>query len=150
MIKGEKRDMVKIANHEDYEKAVIALERLAAKGEEHLTEDELKWLEHTAGLVAEYEQTNNLTPVDVRSVHERETDIQKIAAALGYEPHLTDIIRFKMLQKKLNQKSLAVLLNMGEAKVSQILNGKREPDVEFLRGIHTKLGIDGNVLLETV
>jgi len=36
-----------------------------------------------------------------------------------------------------------------EAKISQILSGRREPDVDFLRGIHVKLGIDGNVLLET-
>lgn len=69
---------------------------------------------------------------------------------MGYQPDLTDIIRFKMLQKKMNQKNLATLLNMAEAKVSQILNGKREPDIDFLRGIHVKLGIDGNILLETV
>jgi transcriptional regulator with XRE-family HTH domain len=90
-----------------------------------------------------------MVPVDVGSVDEQETNVQKIAAALGFEPHLTDIIRFKMLQRKLNQKSLASLLNMNTAKISQILNGKREPDVDFLRGIHSKLGIDGNVLLET-
>lgn len=124
------------------------LERVAAKGEENLTEEELKWMEKTADLVAGYEERNGMLPINVTSVREDETDIQKIAAALGYEPHLTDIIRFKMLQRKLNQKSLAALLNMGAAKVSQILSGKREADADFLRGIHAKLGIDGNVLLE--
>lgn len=142
-------NVVKIADREEYNKAVVLLEEIAAKGEENLTEKELKWIEHTADLVAAYEEENSMIPIEVKSVHENETDIQKIASALGYEPHLTDIIRFKMLQKKLNQKSLATMLNMGEAKVSQILSGKREPDVDFLRGIHSKLGIDGNVLLET-
>lgn len=141
--------ILKITDEEDYNKLSSLLEQIAAKGEENLTEEELKWMEHTASLVALYEERNGMHPIDVTSVHEYENDIQKIAKALGYEPHLTDLIRFKMLQKKLNQKSLAILLNMGEAKVSQILSGKREPDVEFLRGIHAKLGIDGNVLLET-
>jgi antitoxin component HigA of HigAB toxin-antitoxin module len=142
-------NILKINECEDYDKAVALLEQIAAKGEENLTESELKWMANMADLVAAYEEKNSMLPIEVKSVQENETDIRKIADALGYEPHLTDLIRFKMLQKKLNQKSLATLLNMGEAKVSQILSGKREPDVDFLRGIHTKLGIDGNVLLET-
>ena len=142
--------IVKIASSEEYEKAVQQLERIAAKGEEYLTDEELEWFENTANLVASYEVKNKMLPIDVHAVPENNTDVQKIATALGYEPHLADIIRFKMLQRKLNQKSLAHLLNIGEAKVSQILNGKRAPDVYFLRAIHSKLGIDGNVLLETV
>lgn len=141
--------IVKIAVRQDYEEAVKLLEQMAAKSEEKLTEEEFAWMEHTANLVAQYEESNGMVPIDVSSIHEQETDVQKIAAALGYEPHLADIIRFKMLQKKLNQKSLASLLSMSTTKVSQILSGKREPDVDFLRGIHAKLGIDGNVLLET-
>ncbi len=141
--------ILKIAGQEDYDLTVKLLGKLAAKNEEDLTEEELGWMGHTANLVAEYEQKHAMTPIDVRSVHEQETDVQKIATALGYEPHLTDIIRFKMLQRKLNQKSLATLLCMSTTKVSQILSGKREPDIEFLRGLHAKLGIDGNVLLET-
>lgn len=31
-----------------------------------------------------------------------------------------------------------------------ILNGKREPDVHFLKAIHEKLGIEGNFILEHV
>lgn len=142
--------IVNIVSREDYDKALNQLERMVAKGEKNLTKEELEWIENTAELLAEYEEENGMSPIDVKSVRENETDIQKIAAALGYDPSFTDIIRFKMLQRKLNQKSLASLLNMGEAKVSQILSGKREPDVDFLRGIHAKLGIDGNVLLETV
>ncbi len=142
--------IVQIVSREDYDNAVTLLERMAEKSEENLTNKELKWIEHTAQLIDEYEDKNGMSLINVQSVHHGETDIQKISAALGYEPDLTDIIRFKMLQKKLNQKSLALLLNMAEAKVSQILNGKREPDVDFLRGIHTKLGIDGNILLEIV
>ncbi len=137
-----------IASKADYDEVVKLLERIATKNDENLTDQELDWIAHTASLVAAYEERHGMVPIDARSVSEGENDVQKIAAALGYEPHLTDIIRFKMLQRKLNQKSLATLMHMSPAKVSQILSGKREPDVDFLRAIHEKLGIDGNVLLE--
>ena len=140
--------MVKIVGRENYDKTVERLEGVAAKGEDNLTEEELKWMEYTAQLVAAYEEKNGMHPLDVKSVHENETDIQRIAAALGYVRILQTSYAAKCCKEKLNQKSLAVLLNMAEAKVSQILSGRRVPDVDFLRGIHAKLGIDGNVLLE--
>jgi HTH-type transcriptional regulator/antitoxin HigA len=142
--------IVNIVSREDYDKTVEMLERMAAKGEKNLTKKELTWLENTARSVADYEEKNELTPIVATSVSEKETDVDKIRVALGYEPELVDIIRFKMLQRKMNQKTLAAILGMAQAKVSQILSGKREPDVAFLQGIHSKLGIDGNVLLEIV
>jgi HTH-type transcriptional regulator/antitoxin HigA len=39
---------------------------------------------------------------------------------------------------------------METTKISQILNGKRQPDVSFLKAAHEKLGLDGNLLLERV
>lgn len=142
--------IVHIKNKAEYTNAVNLLEQVAAKNEEDLTIEELDWIKNTANQIAQYESKHGMTPIDLRLVSEKEADVQKIAQALGYEPNLVDIIRFKMLQMKLNQKSLAELLCMIAAKVSQILSGKREPDVDFLRGIHMKLGIDGNVLLECV
>ncbi len=50
----------------------------------------------------------------------------------------------------MNQNGLAEILKMPASKISQILNKKREPDVPFLKGIHEKLGIDGNYILETI
>ncbi|MEO6284751.1 MAG: helix-turn-helix transcriptional regulator [Dyadobacter sp.] len=50
----------------------------------------------------------------------------------------------------ITQGKLAEMFGMGAAKVSQILNGKREPDVHFLKAIHQKLGIDGNFILDRV
>jgi len=142
--------IVQIKNKAEYTNAVNLLEQVATKNEEDLTTEELDWIKNTANQIAKYESKHGMTPIDLRLVSEKEADVQKIAQALGYEPNLVDIIRFKMLQMKLNQKSLAELLCMNAAKVSQILSGKREPDVDFLRGIHMKLGIDGNVLLECV
>jgi transcriptional regulator with XRE-family HTH domain len=50
----------------------------------------------------------------------------------------------------MNQSMLAVLLNTTGSKISKILSGKQEPDINFLKAIHQHLGIDGNLLLEVV
>jgi HTH-type transcriptional regulator/antitoxin HigA len=61
---------------------------------------------------------------------------------------LQGLIEFKMYERKLKQKELAQLLDIAESKLSQILTGKRRPDVSFLKAAHEQLEIDGNVLLE--
>jgi HTH-type transcriptional regulator/antitoxin HigA len=61
---------------------------------------------------------------------------------------LQGLIEFKMYERKLKQKELAQLLDIAESKLSQILTGKRKPDVSFLKAAHERLEIDGNVLLE--
>lgn len=58
------------------------------------------------------------------------------------------ILELEMYKRKLKQKDLAKLLNIGEAKLSQILSSKRDPDVAVLKAAHEKLGIDGNILLQ--
>lgn len=57
------------------------------------------------------------------------------------------ILELEMYKRKLKQKDLAKLLNVGEAKLSQILSSKRDPDVAILKAANEKLGIDGNILL---
>jgi HTH-type transcriptional regulator/antitoxin HigA len=61
---------------------------------------------------------------------------------------LQGLIELKMFERRLKQKDLAQLLDIAESKLSQILAGKRKPDVRFLKAAHELLEIDGNVLLE--
>ena len=60
------------------------------------------------------------------------------------------VVRQKIKEMNITQGKLAELFGMGSAKISQILNGKREPDVPFLKAVHKKLGIDGNFIFERV
>ena len=60
------------------------------------------------------------------------------------------IVSQKMQEMNVTQNKLAELLGLGVAKLSLILNGKRKPDIPFLKAIHEKLGIDGNLILERV
>ena len=52
-----------------------------------------------------------------------------------------------MYEMKMKQKELAKLMGVAEPKLSQILSGKREPDVKFLKAAFLKLHIDPAFLL---
>lgn len=60
------------------------------------------------------------------------------------------MIELQMYERRLKQKELAKLMGLSEPKLSQILTGKREPDVAFLKAAHQKLGIDASFLLNHV
>ena len=47
-----------------------------------------------------------------------------------------------MYKNKLYQAKLAEELGIGKPKFSQIMNGKRKPDIYFLKAIYNKLKID--------
>jgi len=56
----------------------------------------------------------------------------------------------KMFENKLAQTKLASEIGIGQSKVSEILSGKRKPDLPFLKGVHKVLKIDASFLLEHV
>lgn len=60
---------------------------------------------------------------------------------------LRQALEFKMAERKLTQVRLAKKLGIGAPKLSQILTGKRQPDVDFLKAVHKKLNIDAEFLL---
>jgi HTH-type transcriptional regulator/antitoxin HigA len=63
---------------------------------------------------------------------------------------INSLVQHKIKELNLTQAKLAEMLGLGTSKLSQILNGKREPDVTFLKAVHSKLGISGDFLLENV
>jgi HTH-type transcriptional regulator/antitoxin HigA len=63
---------------------------------------------------------------------------------------INTIVQNKIKEMNITQAKLAEILGLGTSKLSQILNGKREPDVPFLKALHNKLGISGDFLLEAV
>lgn len=135
---------------DDYEKALSVLEELMKKGEANVTDEENEIIGRIAAMAEEYEDKKGLGPISPTDAKAAGNDTEKIAAVLGFEPDLIELVEFKLYQLKMKQAALAELLSMPPSKVSQILNRKREPDVAFLKGIHEKLGIDGNYILETV
>lgn len=121
--------MRKIITETGYNKALKKVYTLMSKGEENLTEEDAQDIAALAKAVQEYEKIHHPFPIPKT---------------------ITEIVELKMFEKKLNRVSLAKKLGIGNAKLSQILNGKRPPDVKFLKAIHEKLGVDGNFILERV
>ena len=63
---------------------------------------------------------------------------------------ITSVVKHKAKEMNITQAKLADILGIGSSKLSQILSGKRDPDIPYLKAIHTKLGISGDFLLESV
>jgi len=66
------------------------------------------------------------------------------------KPVLTDILKSRMKEMNLTQKSLADLLGISAPRVSEYLSGKSEPTLQIARSMHKKLNIDADILLGAV
>lgn len=63
---------------------------------------------------------------------------------------LSGMIELFMYENKMSQTKLADELGIGKPKLSQILTGKRKPDVFFLKAIYNKLKIDPKFILDHI
>jgi transcriptional regulator with XRE-family HTH domain len=53
-----------------------------------------------------------------------------------------------MFKRRLKQKQLAQLLEVGESRLSEVLRGRRPANGDFLRRMYKKLGIPAAEVLE--
>lgn len=111
----------------EHKKIMSEILALMNKGEANLTEKETDKLRSMAVAAQSYEQ--NVYTIPPPSTIE-------------------GMIELRMYEKRLKQKDLAKLLGTGEAKLSQIMTGKRKPDVSFLKAAYQKLKIDPGFLLD--
>ena len=119
---------LKIESSKDYKLLMKKIDTLMRKGE-NMSEKDAKQLRRSA-LAAQAYEKSQFTIKPPKS--------------------LPGIVELEMYKRKLKQKEMARLLDVGEAKLSQILSNKREPDVALLKAVHEKLGVDGNLLLKYV
>src|SRR5690606_17683359 len=105
------------------------LETLINKGDQVLSEEEREYIRNKALAIQAFEQAHYRLPKPTT---------------------LRGMIELKMYERGMNRSRLAELLGIGLSKVSDILNGKRKPDVTFLKAAHQKLGIDAEFLLRNV
>jgi len=121
-----------IASKKAYHETMVAVYELMNKGEANLKKGELKKLEAMAKAAEEYEDN-----------------------VLGLKPAgkpetIKAVLEQKMYENKLSQVALAAILGLGPSKLSEILNGKRKPDVSFLKAVYKELNVDPAFLLEHV
>ena len=118
----------KIEGNKEYNTAMKRIDGLMDQGEEMGVKDEAE-LRILALAAQAYEKTQYEIPAPKT---------------------VQGILEMEMFKRKLKQKDMAKLLNIGEAKFSQILTSKREPDLALIKAANEKLGIDGNLLLRFV
>jgi antitoxin component HigA of HigAB toxin-antitoxin module len=125
----------KVRTKEQYEAIMLMIEKYISKatklgGFHALSKKDEKELERLTLMASDYEKLNLLPN--------------------SFKLSLNFIVMQRLEEMNMNQSMLAVLLNTTGSKISKILSGKQEPDINFLKAIHQHLGIDGNLLLEVV
>jgi len=63
------------------------------------------------------------------------------------EPSLADVIKLRMYEMGINQKSLSKLLEVSPSRISDYLTGKSEPTLPVARNISRRLNINASVIL---
>jgi HTH-type transcriptional regulator/antitoxin HigA len=111
---------------------MIEIYELMNKGEVNLTTDESMLLEKMAVAAEKYE------------------DEVLLLKPIKQPKSLPEVIELFMFENKLSQAKLADRLGIGKPKLSQILTGKRKPDVLFLKALYRNLNLDPKSILENV
>ena len=125
----------KLRNKNQYNQVTKLIDLLLAKatdggGFSSLTKKESKELETLSRLVAEYEENVlKLWPLPIT---------------------ISDVVQQKISELNITQNKLAEIFEITNSKLSKILTGKRDPDIQFLKAVHEKLGVDGNLILDVI
>lgn len=109
---------------------MVAIIKMMDKGEENLNPEEVEQLSAMVIAAEKYEDE----VLDLKPKKEPKT--------------ITEAVELKMFENKLSQAKLAEKLGLAKSKLSEILNGKRKPDIGFLKALHKVLKIDAAFLLE--
>ena len=120
----------KINSKKEYHQTMVEVYELMNKGESILSKDELNKLSIMAEAAEKYED---------EVLHLKPKPQPKT---------IPEMVELKMFEQKITQSKLAEYLGLSKSKVSEILSGKRKPDVNFLKGIYEKLHIDADFLLK--
>ncbi|WP_071133847.1 helix-turn-helix domain-containing protein [Millionella massiliensis] len=119
--------MTKIETQAQYDWAVSRVEELLPLVNDNTPKDDpnLIELELLSNLVADYSDEH---------------------FAIG-SPSLADVIKLRMYEMHLTQRSLATLLGISPSRVSAIVSGKADPTYKVAQEISRKLHIDASIVL---
>ena len=118
-----------IKSKKEYHQTMVLVYDLMNKGEHTLSEEELSKLSVIAEAAEKYEN-------------------EVLGLGVLKKPNtIPEMVELKMFEQKISQTTLAEKLDFSPSKVSEILSGKRKPDVSFLKGVHKLSHIDADFLL---
>ncbi len=119
-----------IKSKREYHQTMVQVYDLMNKGEHSLSEDQLSKLSVMAEAAEKYE--NEVLGLGV----------------LKTPKTIPEMVELKMFEQKISQTTLAEKLGFSPSKVSEILSGKRKPDVPFLKRILQKPQNDADFILK--
>ena len=119
--------MTRIETEKQYQAAMARIEELLPLVTEETPEDDIHSVELVllSNLVADYDDA----PYPVEA------------------PSLVNVLRLRMYEMKLTQKSMAELIGISASRLNEILTGKREPTLQIARAICINLSIDAAIVL---
>ena len=106
----------------------------------------LKRVEELLPLVNDDTSLNNPASIELELLSNLVADYSEEHFALG-EPSLVDILKLRMFEMGLNQKSLSKLIGVSPSRLSDYISGRCEPTLKVAREISRKLNIDANIVL---
>jgi len=121
--------MTKIENKEQYYSVMAKIESYLQKGFSKLTEKEDRNLAELSKAVEAWELKEYPMP---------------------FNPSFVDILQYIMQQKKLSQAEFAEFLSISKSLLSEILSGKKQPNIDVVINLYNSYGIDGDTLLESI
>jgi len=123
----------KINNRTEYNETMKLIETLLQQstrnGFDSLSKEEVSTLQILSLEAEKYEDSIPLMPIKAPTT-------------------LADMIRFKMFEMNIRQKQLAIILEISEARISELLTGKRKLNITLAKKLHSRLNIDAHFILE--
>lgn len=119
--------MTRIESEKQYQAAMARIEELLPLVTEETPEEDVYSVELVllSNLVADYEDEH----YPIKS------------------PNLISLLRLRMYEMNLTQKSMAQLIGISAPRLNEILTGKREPTLKVARAICINLSIDAAIVL---
>ncbi len=121
--------MTKISNKQQYYSSMAEIESYLQKGFSQLNKKEENHLDELSKAVEAWELKEYPMPM---------------------QPTIPDILIYLMQYKRFSQSELSENLSISKSLFSEILNGKKQPNLDIVINLHKSFGIDANILLESV
>ena len=106
----------------------------------------LKRVEELLPVVDDNTSLNDPNSIELELLSNLVADYSEEHFALG-EPSLVDVLKLRMFEMGLNQKSLSKMIGVSPSRLSDYISGKCEPTLKVAREISRKLNIDANIVL---
>lgn len=106
----------------------------------------VKRVEELLPLVSEETPLSDPNSIELELLSNLVADYSEEHFSLG-EPSLAEVLKLRMYEMGLNQKSLSKMIGVSPSRLSDYISGKCEPTLKIAREISRRLDIDANIVL---